>query len=154
MSAQDRLFCITFFPCHIRTILTARSLLHASQPSSCCISLPIYDKRIPEYLLCGPQAHLHLPSAPLLIQAPKLYSQLHNKASKSLTQSEDSIKNYGKGIHVQECLSVRLTFRLKQVKLYLSLSAFLTWKVLKCNFSTKVCSDNTFLFAWLHFQEV
>lgn len=34
-----------------------------------------------------------------------------------------------------ECLSVWLTFRLKQIKSYLSLSAFLTWRVLKCNLS-------------------
>lgn len=57
-----------FFPHHTRTVLAASRLPRAGQPSPCCTFLPICHKHTPEYWLWGPQAHVHVPSLPLLRQ--------------------------------------------------------------------------------------
>lgn len=70
---------------------------------SLCIFLPICHKHTPEYLLWGPRAHFHVPSL-LLLRQMQNCTQLHNGASKPHTLPGDSVKDYGKGKRVLECV--------------------------------------------------
>lgn len=121
---------------------------------SLCIFLPICHKHTPEYLLWGPRAHFHVPSL-LLLRQMQNCTQLHNGASKPHTLPGDSVKDYGKGKRVLECVINSQVIANKVISVLKCFPDLEGSQVEFFLFSwNKFCNVNIFLLAWLNFQKV